>query len=727
MCDLFSRPSIVIGFACAPGKVALEPDSGRNGFFTAALLMHIQECGHYVDVAFLLRLVRSSVLASSGGRQDPWFCAALPNSSVLVVEGEAESPVAIRPFPDCVSLSEVFVGREGALARLLDDHACATTVVGVAATPASEPSSSGSGEGRLSLISGLGGVGKSALARELCRRARTRVLYPTGVFWVDADSSATLDRSFRDIAIRPPLSMDCYRDTASKPEDVRGAVLDWLSTHDGWLLVMDNADNLSVVQPYVPRGRVAVGGHVVVTSRASSEAFAKDGLLPAGATVEEMGILSCQDAITMLVSVQHNRTLSSAVALETLGGEASSEAAAARWLAGVDGVHGLALALQQAGAYVRERKGTWAAYVTDFERQRVKLFGDAPLVRTPWDEVETWLDVRQLTGCGPALRAFGVERLSDLGDVTESDLTSLDLSPLRRRQLWRAMQEAGGSFIADDPRLVNEVRQFLVKGLGFGQPSVDAVVGQCSVRRLNDLRGVAAIHQRVEQCALIHVADKERLLHAMSFVGGIPTEDDDTRRTVRTTWSLSMGLLKSVPDVGPAAVEALQLCSFVAPDNIPVELVARAGYSLPDASLLRRFILGQGAAGAATDEGCGDEGPSLDSMRRSEDVVALLARHSLVSGGPGATRDAATPPCFSMHRLLQGCVAQDVSTSATTVSSVLAAACGCGDAHGELALACGHRRAVEHPRVMDRASRPGPVFDTGHRGGAFWGATASIL
>jgi hypothetical protein len=114
-----------------------------------------------------------------------------------------------------------------------------------------------------------------------------------------------------------------------------------------------------------------------------------------------------------------------------------------------------------------------------------------------------------------------------------------------------------------------------------------------------------------------------------------------------------MELLKDVPDIGPAAVEALQLCSLVAPDKVPVELVARGGMMLPPVSPLRCYLTG------SAEEVSGDDGPPVECVRQAEAVVALLARHSLVNPDRGCGTDTVLP-CISMHRLMQEVVAEDL-------------------------------------------------------------------
>ena len=43
------------------------------------------------------------------------------------------------------------------------------------------------------------------------------------------------------------------------------AVKRWLSSHEGWLLILDNADDLAMAREFIPPGK---NGHVLLTTRA---------------------------------------------------------------------------------------------------------------------------------------------------------------------------------------------------------------------------------------------------------------------------------------------------------------------------------------------------------------------------------------------------------------------------------------------------------------------------
>lgn len=68
-------------------------------------------------------------------------------------------------------------------------------------------------------------------------------------------------------------------------------------------------------------------------------------------------------------------------------------------------------------------------------------------------------------------------------------------------------------------------------------------------------------------------------------------------RDLKAAWELSIKQLLGLPeDLGQVAEEALQLCSLLAPDGVPVEVLVRAARELGSKSRLRRFLF-PGTAG----------------------------------------------------------------------------------------------------------------------------------
>jgi hypothetical protein len=106
-------------------------------------------------------------------------------------------------------------------------------------------------------ISGLGGIGKTQAALEYAYRYCTEY---DAVFWVRAHSTITLTSSFVDLAHLLSLPERNERDQ----HVIVNAVLNWLRSHTGWLLIFDNMDDLSVAEPFLPK---AGPGHILFTTR----------------------------------------------------------------------------------------------------------------------------------------------------------------------------------------------------------------------------------------------------------------------------------------------------------------------------------------------------------------------------------------------------------------------------------------------------------------------------
>ncbi|MDT9693041.1 hypothetical protein Q5762_32905 [Streptomyces sp. P9(2023)] len=116
------------------------------------------------------------------------------------------------------------------------------------------------GEG-IQVICGLGGIGKSTLA---ARWAADRVADHTVVWWITAETPAELDAGLAELAraMQPAV-------VGVLPEDaLRERALQWLATHEGWLLVLDNVSTPSDLRPLL--ARAGDGGRILVTSRRAS-------------------------------------------------------------------------------------------------------------------------------------------------------------------------------------------------------------------------------------------------------------------------------------------------------------------------------------------------------------------------------------------------------------------------------------------------------------------------
>ncbi|MGW2786651.1 FxSxx-COOH system tetratricopeptide repeat protein [Streptomyces populi] len=107
------------------------------------------------------------------------------------------------------------------------------------------------------LVHGLGGIGKSTLAAHW---AATRPHGCAPVRWITADSPAGIQQGLAGLAtaLQPALAQ------ALPAEELTEYGLQWLASHTGWLLVLDNVNDPADVSRLIAR---AHGGRFLITSR----------------------------------------------------------------------------------------------------------------------------------------------------------------------------------------------------------------------------------------------------------------------------------------------------------------------------------------------------------------------------------------------------------------------------------------------------------------------------
>lgn len=182
-------------------------------------------------------------------------------------------------------------------------------------------------------VHGLGGVGKSELALQYAHWHQDAY---TLVWWMTADSPAAIESGLAELTYR--LHPDSQV-SATAQEAARWAV-GWLQAHPGWLLVLDAVEQRGDVERLL--GQLS-GGHVLITSRRDvGWETITDGCL-------RLDVLDPKAAIELLL---------------TLSGQHDEQAAAV--LAGELGC--LPLALQQAGAYLRQSRMDMTTYLRELRR-----------------------------------------------------------------------------------------------------------------------------------------------------------------------------------------------------------------------------------------------------------------------------------------------------------------------------------------------------------------------
>jgi Tetratricopeptide repeat len=199
---------------------------------------------------------------------------------------------------------------------------------------------------------------------------------------LDAETPERLSSSLA--ALAGPLRLPAQ---AAPEEPVRvEAVLDWLNTHPGWLLILDNIDTQPALgAAYRLLGRLQ-GGHVVMTSRLAR--------FPTGVEKLDLDVLTPDDATAFLLEATPGRRV------------APDDPAQARALA--EALGRLALALEMAAATIEARGLGLSQYQALWQGNRQRVVGWARPEITGYHHAvaETWqTSMDQLMPAGRTLLA----------------------------------------------------------------------------------------------------------------------------------------------------------------------------------------------------------------------------------------------------------------------------------------------------------------------------------
>lgn len=175
-------------------------------------------------------------------------------------------------------------------------------------------------------ISGLGGIGKTQLALEYAYRHQKSY---HDIFWANADTEESLMISY--VLLAGLLHLPEYEE--SDQNKAKEAVLHWLNKHTGWLLILDNIEDLDLLQQFIPVDRQ--GAVLLTTRRHVTEPVAQ---------ALELELLPENDAILFLL--KRTKVLAIEMSLEDASDHDIEAARAITQL-----LDDLPLALDQAGAY----------------------------------------------------------------------------------------------------------------------------------------------------------------------------------------------------------------------------------------------------------------------------------------------------------------------------------------------------------------------------------------
>jgi len=194
-------------------------------------------------------------------------------------------------------------------------------------------------------IHGLGGIGKTRLAVEFAWWAIAEEKYKA-VFFVKSETPELLHASMASLTAKDVISLSEQNVDQQTAELV---VFQWLRSHEGWLIVFDNADtkeSAEVVEALLPH---LTAGHVIITSRYKHWS--------AAVNPQSLQLLREKDASQFLMERTANRRI-----------ETEQDESNATKLAKELGF--LPLSLEQAAAYIAHESMTFADYLKEWESQK---------------------------------------------------------------------------------------------------------------------------------------------------------------------------------------------------------------------------------------------------------------------------------------------------------------------------------------------------------------------
>jgi tetratricopeptide (TPR) repeat protein len=367
-------------------------------------------------------------------------------------------------------------------------------------------------------LSGLGGIGKTQIAVEYAYRHRDEY---HDVVWVNAGTRETIITSFLELAETLQLPEKQEQDQSK----VVTAMQRWFIEHDHWLLIFDNADDLTLAEEYLP---ASANGHLLLTTRQQSP----------GTLADSIDIDTMDKHEGTLLILRRTKLLAADAPLAHAKPEDRTQAE--RIVAVMDG---LPLALDQAAAYIEETRCSFTAFLeayqdvrTDLLRRRGRTGKNHPLpVATTWKlsfervqqanpSAADLLDVCAFLAPDAIPEDMLIAGASELGphlavlkdhplQWNEAIAKLLDFSLIRRTRekqslaIHRLVQEVLRMEMDEPTRKTWAER--CVRAMNEAFPQVDFTTwSQCERYLVHTLQGVELIHEYA-----LNVQEAARLLH----------------------------------------------------------------------------------------------------------------------------------------------------------------------------------------------------------------------
>ena len=175
------------------------------------------------------------------------------------------------------------------------------------------------------------------------------------VLWAKADSQEILISSFTSIAQLLNLPVKDPEDSKDKRPDAVTAVKGWLAANTGWLLIFDNANDLTMAQAFLP---IHGSGHILFTTQARAT----------GAVAQHFGLEALEPEEGALLLLRRAKFIQEDALAEDARDDHYAQAMEISREMG-----GLPLALDQAGAFIEETSSTLTQYLRLYREEGARL------------------------------------------------------------------------------------------------------------------------------------------------------------------------------------------------------------------------------------------------------------------------------------------------------------------------------------------------------------------
>jgi tetratricopeptide (TPR) repeat protein len=197
-------------------------------------------------------------------------------------------------------------------------------------------------------LCGLGGIGKTQIVLEYAHRYRDEY---QAVLWVKSDTRENLLSDF--LALATLLNLPEHY--AQDQESIVAAIHRWMQHQTAWLLIFDNADDLTFVRNFIAPGS---RGHILLTTRAQA----------LGRLAHRLDVETMSPESGALFLLRRSGLIDPDVSLDDVPDEELDLAFEL-----VRELGGLPLALDQAGAYMEESPYALAGYLGLYRKERLAL------------------------------------------------------------------------------------------------------------------------------------------------------------------------------------------------------------------------------------------------------------------------------------------------------------------------------------------------------------------